>query len=138
MKEHVIRLMPGDDLLQGIDAYCKKFQITSGYIGTCVGSLSRIVFRKGHNKKEIQLNGPYEIVSCVGTVSKGGHHIHASVSDLEFKVLGGHVSLGCIVKSTAEIVIIELEHYQLTRTKGELSGYKELEIEATGNVCKES
>ncbi|WZU02616.1 DNA-binding protein [Erysipelothrix sp. D19-032] len=46
------------------------------------------------------MDGPFEIVSCVGTLSMQGMHIHASVSDSEFKVFGGHIVQGSQVKST--------------------------------------
>lgn len=128
MIEHVLRLLPGEDLLETVDTYCKKHQINAAYIGTCVGSLSQVVFRKGVTRHRLTLKGDFEIVSMVGTVSKGGNHIHASVSDLDFNVQGGHIMDGCIVQTTAELVIIELESYELSRSKDLLSGYKSLKI----------
>ncbi len=64
----------------------------------------------------------------VGTVSKGGLHIHASVSDDDFKVRGGHLVTDTLVQSTAEIVIVELENYELSRSKDLGSSYKTLKI----------
>ncbi|AMC93111.1 DNA-binding protein [Erysipelothrix larvae] len=127
MKEHVIRLMPGDDLIGALENYCQKYEIEAAYIGTCVGSLSQVRFRKGHSKTVNTIIGPLEIVSCVGTLSKGGNHIHASVSDEDFYVRGGHLVQGCIVQSTAEIVLVQLENYELSRSK-DVSGYKTLII----------
>lgn len=128
MKEHVIRLMPGEDLLLTLDHYCQKHQIEAAYVGTCVGSLSQVVFRKGHTRTLLTLKGPFEIMGLSGTISKGGYHLHASVSDDEFKVRGGHLVVGSIVLSTAEVVLVELENYELSRSKDLTSGYKTLQI----------
>lgn len=128
MKEHVMRLMPGEDLILSVHRFCKKHTIKAGYIATCVGSLRRVVFRKGYDKTLFVMDGSFEIVSMEGTVSTQGMHIHTAVSDRSFKVYGGHLVSGSIVDSTAEIVIIELENHELSRTKGDLTGFKELKI----------
>lgn len=128
MKEHVIRLMPGDDLVLALEKYCVKNNIEAAYVGTCVGSLSQVRFRKGHSKTVLTLTGAYEVVSAVGMLSKGGHHIHISVSDESFNTRGGHIINGCLVQSTAEIVIIELENFELSRSVDVSSGFKTLII----------
>lgn len=133
MKEHVLKLMPGDDFILQLDRYCKKYEIEAAYIGTVVGSLQKVSFRKGYNQVLSVMDGPFEVVSCVGTLSRNGMHIHLSVSDNEFKVHGGHVLKGCTVQSTLEVVIIELENHQLSRTKGEFTDFKELIISEIGN-----
>lgn len=138
MKEHVIRLMPGDDLLSSLDKYCLDHNIEAAYIGTCVGSLSQVCFRKGHTRTLLTLRGPFEIVSLVGTVSKGGHHIHAAVSDDNFMMRGGHCVEGTLVKSTAEIVLVELENYELSRSKDLSTGYKTLKITETRKSSSKS
>ena len=128
MIEHVMRLMPGEDLILSLHGYCKKHDIKAGFIGTCVGSFQRVVFRKGYDKKLFSMDGPFEIVSMEGTVSTQGMHLHTAVSDKNFQVYGGHLLSGSIVSTTAEIVIIELERHELSRTKGDLTGFKELKI----------
>lgn len=128
MKEHVMRLMSGEDLVLSIHLYCKKNNIKAGYIGSCVGSFQRVVFRKGYDHDMFNMEGPLEIVSMEGTVSNQGMHIHTAVSDRNFQVWGGHLVRGSIVDTTAEIVIIELENHELSRTKGNLTGFKELKI----------
>ncbi len=128
MKEHVMRLLPGEDLVLSLHQYCRKNEIKAAFVGTCVGSLERVVFRKGYDQTLFTMDGPFEIVSMEGTLSSNGMHIHTAVSDKNFKVYGGHILSGSIIQSTAEIVIIELENHELSRTKGDLSGYKELQI----------
>ncbi|HZJ86923.1 MAG TPA: PPC domain-containing DNA-binding protein [Erysipelothrix sp.] len=128
MVEHVLRLLPGEDFLETVDNYCLKHNIEAAFIGTCVGGLSQVTFRKGVTRERLTLKGNYEIVSMEGTVSKGGTHIHASVSDIDFNVRGGHLTYDTIVQTTAELVIIELESYELSRSKDLLSGYKSLKV----------
>lgn len=137
MKEHVIKLMPGEDILESLARYCLKHQIEAAYVATCVGSLASVSFRKGISRSMVSFEGPFEIVSMVGTLSKSGMHIHASVSDESFNVKGGHIVVGCPVQSTAEIVIVELEEHHLSRSIDDLSGYKELKIVRVQRVCKE-
>ena len=67
----------------------------------------------------------YEIVSITGTLSKDGEHIHASFSDITGKTIGGHLSDGCIINTTAEIILHELE-YTFTREYDASTGYKEI------------
>lgn len=138
MKEHVIKLMPGDDILESLSRYCIKHQIEAAYVATVVGSLSTVSFRKGLTHTQVTLKGPFEIVSMGGTLSKSGMHIHASVSDESFNVKGGHLVLGSLVQSTAEIVIVELEEHQLTRSIDDVSGFKELRIIRVSRSCEES
>ena len=128
MKEHVIKVLPGEDLIIALDAYCKKHHIKAAYIATCVGSLSTVMCRKGRTKELFQMTGHFEIVSCVGTLSMQGMHIHMSVSNDDFAVFGGHVRPGSIVLGAAEIVLIELEHFELSRTQSDLKSFKELKI----------
>ena len=138
MIEHILKLMPGQDVLLALDAYCKKYEIDAAYIGTVVGSLEKVAFRKGYDQTQFEFEGPFEIVSCVGTLSKNGMHIHASISDRKFQVTGGHLVKGCLVKSTAEIVIIQLENHQMSRMKGEFNEYKELKIQDNSKQCQEN
>ena len=137
MKEHIMRLMPGEDLILCIHNYCKKHGVKAGFIGTCVGSFQEVVFRKGYDHTLFTMDGPFEIVSMEGTVSTQGMHIHTAISDKSFKVYGGHLLSGSIVHTTAELVIIELENHELARSKGDLTGYKELKITEINNKCSD-
>ncbi|CAM3610727.1 PPC domain-containing DNA-binding protein [Erysipelothrix urinaevulpis] len=136
MKEHVMRLLPGEDLVLSLHNYCKKHEIKAAYIGTCVGSFQRVVFRKGYDQVLFTMEGPFEIVSMEGTLSNQGMHLHTAVSDTNFKVYGGHLLVGSIIQSTAEIVLIELESHELRRSKGDLTDFKELHIDHI-NKCSE-
>ena len=126
---HIFRLTKGMDLKKSIVEYCKDNNIKAGIIGACVGCCYEIYFRLAGGKDFYHKKGDYEIVSMTGTISEDGVHIHVSFADTNGNVVGGHLSDGCYVGSTAEIAIIEVEEYKLTREFDEETGYKELVIE---------
>ena len=73
------------------------------------------------------LREPMEIVSCMGTVSANGSHLHISLSREDLSTIGGHLVEGCLVNTTAEIVLMELP-YRFTREFDPETGYDELVI----------
>lgn len=125
---HIFRLTKGMDLKKEIVKYCKENNIKSGIIGACVGCCYEINLRLAGGEKYLHKEADYEIVSMTGTISEDGVHIHVSFSDNEGVTLGGHLKDGCFVNSTAEIAIIEVDNYKLTREFDEETGYKELVI----------
>lgn len=66
-----------------------------------------------------------EIVSLMGTVSEHGSHLHASLAHRDLSVFGGHLRPGCLVNTTAEIVLAELPDTVFTRERDEATGYEE-------------
>jgi predicted DNA-binding protein with PD1-like motif len=64
----------------------------------------------------------------VGTLSLHGIHLHISISDKNGKTIGGHLVEGCIIYTTAEIVIGTSEDFIFMRAVDQNTGYKELEI----------
>ena len=70
----------------------------------------------------------HEIVSLVGSLSKsGGHHLHASLSDKDGNVYGGHV-MEMDVFTTAEIALGVTETQIFDRVFDEDTGFKELKV----------
>lgn len=128
MKEHAFRLTKGQDLKIELEKYVKENNIKAGVIISCVGCLYEAVIRNAGGKDCIKLKKDLEIVSSTGTFSSNGCHIHISVSDEGLHTYGGHLKEGCLVNTTAEIVILELEDYVFTREMEEATGYKELII----------
>ncbi|MBC8111541.1 MAG: DUF296 domain-containing protein, partial [Verrucomicrobia bacterium] len=72
--------------------------------------------------------GKFEIVSLVGMFSVNGSHVHISVSDSTGKTLGGHISEGNLIYTTAEILLGIMPEYNFKREHDPESGYKELRI----------
>lgn len=128
MKEHAFRLQNGEDLKLSIEKYVKNHNIKAGVIISCVGCLYKSVIRNAAGKEVITLDKNVEIVSITGTLSPEGCHIHISVSDEELKTYGGHLKDGCLINTTAEVVIAELDNYAFKREMDNKTGYKELVI----------
>lgn len=127
---HIFRLTKGMDLKKEIIKYCDEHNIEAGIIGACVGCCDEVNFRLAGGKDFYHNKANYEIVSMTGTISRDGVHIHVSFADVTGTTIGGHLTEGCFVNTTAEICIIEIDNYKLTREFDDLTGYKELKIEA--------
>lgn len=125
---HVIRLIKGQDLKQEITKYAKESNIEAGIITCCVGCVNEAKLRLADGETIMHRQEQFEIVSITGTFSKNGCHIHISLSDCDGQTIGGHLVDGCIVNTTAEICITELNDYVFTREYDESTGYAELKI----------
>lgn len=135
MKILAIRLKPGEDLKESLRWFVEHNNIQAGFILTSVGSLKQATLRFA-NRDDIQVfNEKFEIVSLVGTLSTHGLHLHISLSDKNGKTIGGHLADGCIIYTTAEIIIGISEEFIFMRTEDETTGYKELEIRPKIERC---
>jgi hypothetical protein len=126
MIAHVIRLAPGTDLSNEIDKFLSEKNIEAAYIAMGIGSLSSLKVRFASADDYAVLKENFEIVSLSGSLSKNGTHIHGSFSNSNGKVIGGHVRQGCLVRTTAELVIVELKDYTFERVMDAQTGYMEL------------
>jgi len=128
MKTYAFRLTQGTDLKNELKAFVKQNSIQAGIILTCVGCLDYAVIRMAGGKTIKQFPERFEIVSLVGTISQEDSRIHISISDINGNTYGGHIVEGCIVGTTAEIVIGELENVIFITELDKNTGYKELQI----------
>jgi predicted DNA-binding protein with PD1-like motif len=123
-----LRLRPGQDLRQQLEAFVKEKKITAGFIITGVGSLRRASIRLADQTSAAAFDDKFEIVSLVGTLGQDGVHLHISVSDKTGKTIGGHLVEGCLIYTTAEIVIGDAGGLLFSRVQDKETGYKELWI----------
>ena len=128
MKTHAIRLIYGMDLKEEIEKCTIENNISAGCILSAVGCLNKLVLRTAGAKSVEEIEDDFEIVSATGTISPDGCHIHISVSDDKLQTYGGHLKNGCIVNTTVELILLELDEYNFTREMDEKTGYKELVI----------
>jgi len=128
MKNIVLRLKPGDDLKQSIINLIKSKNISAGYVAACVGSLKRAKLRMADENEIVEFKHKFEIVSLVGTLCRDGVHLHISLSDRNGKVIGGHLKDGCIIYTTAEIIIAVLDKIKFERKMDYQTNFKELII----------
>ncbi|GAB1544068.1 DNA-binding protein [Scytonema sp. NUACC21] len=128
MKIFPLRLRPDEDLKQSLKHFASKQDIKAGFILTAIGSLKQAKIRFANQDSSTVLAEKFEILSLNGTVATTGVHLHIAISDQKGKTIGGHLDDGCIIYTTAEIVIGSSEEYTFLRTPDEQTGYYELEI----------
>ena len=80
----------------------------------------------------VSIEGPLEIVSCVGNISmKDGLpfvHAHIALADKKGNMFGGHLMPGCMVGATFEVTINAYEAMSLIRELDSKSGTYLLDI----------
>ncbi len=126
MKNIVIRLHKGDDLYNSIKKVCIENDIKAGIIACSVGCVLKAKIRNATGVKKVEIDEKMEIINMNGTVSKDRVHVHISFSKADLSVVGGHLVEGCIVNTTCELVIFELEDYIFEKEFDESTGYNEL------------
>lgn len=132
MKQISFRLKSGQLLKEEIEARIKQSGLNAGVLLSIVGGLEQVVLRMAGSKPENAIikewNEPFEIIAGTGTISQDGSHIHLALSDKEGHVIGGHLSDGCVIRFTAEIVLGVFDDAVFTRVFDQETGYKELVI----------
>ena len=125
---HCFRLHRGDDLYESIQLYAVAHHIAAGVVLSAVGCVCRWELRDASGVDVRSGTEDVEIVSLMGTVSEHGSHLHVSFAHRDLSVFGGHLRPGCLVNTTAEIVLAELPGTIFTREHDEETGYEELAI----------
>ena len=128
MNSFVIRLKHGDLLKESILKECIKNNIKAGVVASSVGSLVKARIRNAGATEIKEINRDLEIISLNGTVSMNRIHLHICVSDSELNTYGGHLEDGCVINSTCELVILELDEYEFDKIYDSETGYNELLI----------
>jgi predicted DNA-binding protein with PD1-like motif len=132
MRAHAVRLTPGTDLRAELQTLVETHGLRAGCVLACVGSLSRACLRMPGAPGETAVTRtfvePMEILSLSGTLCADGLHIHIGLSRRDGSCIGGHVVAGCIVNTTAELVVGELAQVAFHRALDPATGYAELGI----------
>jgi predicted DNA-binding protein with PD1-like motif len=133
MHVHAVRLTPGTDLKEALERLTEAHGLRAGCILSCVGSLSRARLRmpgaSGEAEAFSSFVEPMEIVSLTGTLCADGLHVHISLARRDGACVGGHLVPGCIVHTTAELVIGELPQVEFRRLPDAATGYAELSVQ---------
>jgi uncharacterized protein len=128
MKILALRLRPGQDVGQELSRFVRANSLQASFIITCVGSLRQAALRLANRSETTIYEDKFEIVSLVGTLDAAGYHLHISLSDGQGHMIGGHLMEGCLVYTTAEIVLGEANQLVFSRPFDPETGYPELEI----------
>ena len=126
----VLRLKPGMDLLDGIQAACERYQIRNGVILSAIGSLGRVRYcdvealpekKCGYGYgRVLELDDTIELTGAGGVICSDAEgninlHVHICMSDKNGKAYGGHLVQGTTVLMTADIVLGEIEGVSMLR-----------------------
>ncbi|MCA7930950.1 DNA-binding protein [Burkholderia cepacia] len=128
MQAHPLRLSPGDDLRRSIEEALRPLGAHAAFVIQGIGSLSVAQLRFAGVDQPTELRGDLEILTLAGSVSPDGAHLHMSVSDASGRVSGGHVASGCVVRTTAEILLALLPAHRFSREPDAGTGFNELVI----------
>lgn len=123
------RILPGTDLIEGIEECCRKNGIRHAAVN-CFGSFSSVGYmylvpqaqaKVGAGYGDvIKKDGPIEFLSGTGVVcQKEGQydtHFHGTMCDKDGKVFGGHMVKGYNpALTTIDVMIMEVDGIQMLR-----------------------
>ncbi|MCE5222891.1 DNA-binding protein [bacterium] len=121
-----IRLEKGEEILESLTGFCKKFNHYTGATGTITGigavSYAEIGWFDPECKKYVTnvYQENREITSLIGNLSlkekEPFFHIHVTLSNRQFEVIGGHL-YKAIISATGELV---LRTFRLSGTSTDL------------------
>jgi len=123
-----LRLQPGADLHCALEAWMAEQQEQAGCVISAVGSLSVAQLRLAGASEATAIHGELEILSLSGTLAPDGVHLHIAVADSRGAVIGGHLCVGSLVRTTAELVIGLLPQWRFNRKLDPATGYADLQI----------
>ncbi|WP_367849237.1 PPC domain-containing DNA-binding protein [Rhodoferax sp. WC2427] len=127
-----LRLTPGQDLRQALEAAVRSHNCQAAFVLSGIGSLSTAGLRFAGAEQPQRLVGDLEILSLSGTVAFDGarssSHLHMALSTATGAVLGGHVAAGCMVRTTAEVLLALLPEWTFARELDAQTGFGELVV----------
>lgn len=124
------RLLPGTDLIEGIEAVCEKNDVKYAYV-SCFGSFSQVGYMYLVPKAEAKIGAGYgEVMRCEGPIEflngtgvvcqntgKSDIHFHATMCDKTGKVFGGHIVKGSTpTLTTVDFIIMEITDVEMLRS----------------------
>lgn len=121
------RLQRGADLREALLAMAREKGLLAAVPLACAGCVSRWRVRGADGKTIYSGEERAEIVSLTGTLSAEGCHLHISFAREDLSVFGGHLVGGCIINTTAEIVLEMIDDVVFSRVFDPETGYEELQ-----------
>lgn len=125
-----LRLRPGDDLRLALQAALASQGANAAFVVAGIGSLRPTQLRLAGASAALTIDADVELLSLSGSVGVNGCHLHLTVAGPDGAVMGGHVGEGCIVRTTAEILLVLLPDWHFSRELDVATGWAELVIRA--------
>ena len=126
MRTVCCRLHRGDDLLLSIRRIAEEEKLQAAVVLSAVGCVSCARLRDASGVNIRELPEHFEIVSMTGTVSAVRCHLHVALSREDLSTVGGHLVPGCIVNTTCELVLLEMEDVAYQVEQDGETGYDEI------------
>jgi len=123
-----LRLQPGDDLRRALEAAVAAQGVEAAFVVSGIGSLRPALVRLAGAAEPVRIDGDLELLSLSGSIAANGSHLHLSVADAHGRVSGGHAAFGCIVRTTAEVLLALLPGWRFSREPDAATGYAELQL----------
>lgn len=123
-----LRLNPGQDVRRALESVLAEHGVSAAFVLQGIGSLSVAQLRFAGAQQATEFRGDLEILTLAGSLSPDGVHLHMAVADAEGHMLGGHVAAGCIVRTTAEVLLALLPEHSFAREPDAVSGFNELVV----------
>lgn len=130
-----LRIPAGADLRDALAALSAAHGVAAAFVLQGIGSLSVARIRFAGAPDCTALHGDLEILSLSGSLSPDGPHLHIAVSDAAGRVTGGHMGPGCIVRTTAEVLVMLLPGHRFSREQDPMTGYKELFVAGPASIA---
>jgi len=127
-----LRLQPGSDLRQSLEAAVSANSETSAFVVSGIGSLTNARLRFAGAESETSLPGMFEILCISGTLTPNGAHLHMAIADQHGHVVGGHVCYGNTIRTTAEVLLSRPTEWTLAREHDTNTGFNELVVRPLG------
>jgi hypothetical protein len=124
-----LRLHPDEDLRRALEAAVANQGCEAGFVVSGIGSLDRAGLRLAGAAQALELGSALEVLTLAGSVAVNGSHLHASLADDRGRVLGGHLGYGCLVRTTAEVLLALLPQWHFSREPNAATGYDELALQ---------
>ena len=124
------KVEPDEDLIDAILEMVQQHNIHSGLIN-CIGALKKFAigyFNIDTKTYETKKFEEYiELVSCIGNIAfidgEPVIHLHITIGNKEYSLMGGHLIQPAIVSITGEVYILEIDQklYRKSDSKFNLS-----------------
>ena len=128
MESLPLRITPDSDLRRTLESTLVKRNVAAAFVIGGIGSLHQARLRFAGREESEALTGDLEILTLAGSISTEGAHLHMSIADEDGRVIGGHVAYDCIVRTTAEVLIVLLPTWSFSREPDQFTGYRELVV----------
>ena len=128
MQTLALRIPAGADLRAALAELPARHGVDAAFVLQGIGSLDVAAIRYAGRDACDELRGDLEILTLGGSLSPDGPHLHITVADADGRVTGGHMGAGCIVRTTAEVLVALLPEMRFSREPDAATGFRELVV----------